>query len=146
MTEPLKLPSGHDESGSAQEASRAQRDRKDETAGIPHNKFEHDLGLPEDVDSRYSPEFIAKRRELILRLKKQQGSAEQSETSRTARGGMTRDELMKKSSADPRFVSATDQAPEMDPSYLVELIAEVMAANPNLTKEKAREMLLASGA
>jgi hypothetical protein len=46
---------------------------KNETAGIPHAKFEHDLDLPEDVDSRYSPEFIAKKREMVERLRKELG-------------------------------------------------------------------------
>jgi hypothetical protein len=41
---------------------------------------------------------------------------------------------------------AAASAAETDPPYLAELIAEVVAAHPGLTKEEAREMLLASGA
>ncbi|MEH2475691.1 hypothetical protein V1281_003134 [Nitrobacteraceae bacterium AZCC 2161] len=46
--------------------------KKNETAGIPHDKFEHDLDLPEDAESRYSPEYLQKQREMIERLKKEQ--------------------------------------------------------------------------
>jgi hypothetical protein len=42
--------------------------------------------------------------------------------------------------------NVADLAAEKDPPYLAELIAEVMAAHPGLTKDQAREMLLASGA
>ena len=35
---------------------------------------------------------------------------------------------------------------EADPPYLAQLIAEMMETHPTLTREKAREMLLESGA
>jgi hypothetical protein len=49
----------------------SQMKKKDET-GIPDDKFENDLDLPEDADSRYSPEFLQKKREMIERLKQEQ--------------------------------------------------------------------------
>jgi len=49
---------------------------------------------------------------------------------------------------DPQPDQATPDQPtvEQDPPYLVELIDAVTAAYPLLTREKAREMLLAAGA
>lgn len=46
--------------------------KKNETHGIPHDKFEHDLDLPENTDSRYSKESLDKQRQMIERLKKEQ--------------------------------------------------------------------------
>jgi hypothetical protein len=58
---------------------------RDETVGIPHHKFEHDLNWPEDTDSRYSPEHRVKMREMVERLRKEQESVgAKSETAETA--------------------------------------------------------------
>jgi len=47
---------------------------------------------------------------------------------------------------NPIVPSECADVADPDPPYLEELIAEVMAARPELTKDQAREMLLASGA
>jgi len=158
---------------------------KNETASIPHEKFEHDLNWAEG--DRYSPEFHEWQRERIERLKQvlaeASSPAPENKAAQTASSGMTRDEHMKKLSETPRFkvlkpsgtgfviggvappspvdrektvqtnpigsdeaVNVTHLAAEKRRQYLEGLVAEVIAAHPDLTREEALEMLLASGA
>jgi hypothetical protein len=46
----------------------------------------------------------------------------------------------------PKKTDQATRAAEKDPPYLEELIKELLAEYPELTREQARERLLASGA
>jgi hypothetical protein len=82
--------------------------------GIPDDKVENDLDLPEDATSRYSPGFLQTGRaeeevnDMTQNMKdtnEPNSPAPSSETTiraQTASSAMTLDELMQKLSADPR--------------------------------------------